>query len=73
MKIFNTSTLTRALALTLVTLINTPALANDFDHRRDRHKDFREVSLLWFIGGTQQYIDCEVPETELGFDPGLLS
>ena len=74
MKICNTSTLTRALALTLVALINTPALANDLDHRSDRHLDrdldrhrgFREVSLLWFIGGTQPYIECEVPETELG-------
>lgn len=67
MKISDTSNLTRvstvtALVLTVLALCSTSVLAND----HVRTKKFREVSLLWYIGGTHPYFDCEVPATELG-------
>jgi len=51
-----------ALALTALGAVCTPALGDDIQG----DDGFREISMLWYIGGTQEYFACEVPITDLG-------
>ena len=61
MKISNSTKLVRACAITALAFASTSVLAGD-----TKGDGFVEVSLLWYIGGTQEYFECEVPPTALG-------
>ncbi len=54
-------------ATTMTMLLAASALAGPaIAETTEGGEEFVEISLLWYIGGTKPYFECEVPETELG-------